>query len=108
MMTVITEVFGVRGELGDLVISPKLVQEQFDETGIAAITLRFAGKEFHVIFANMTGADFGQYQIEKAYLVTSRDTSMRRLPICGGKVTLEQREVLSLPERGNKITIELM
>ena len=31
MMTMITEVFGVHGEAGDLVIKPKLLKKQFDK-----------------------------------------------------------------------------
>ena len=33
MLTLITEVFGVKGSFGDLVIEPKLVKEQFDDDG---------------------------------------------------------------------------
>lgn len=31
MLTMITEVFGVKGDLGDLVSAPSLLPEQFDE-----------------------------------------------------------------------------
>lgn len=43
MLTMITEVFGVRGEFGNLVIKPALLPEQFDKEGKAAIKLKFAG-----------------------------------------------------------------
>lgn len=108
MMTVITEAFGVRGERGDLVICPKLVREQFSETGTAAITLPFAGKEICVTFANVAGKDYGQYQAKKAYLTTPEQTQMQRLSVADGKVVLEREELLRLPEQGNKIIVELM
>ena len=44
MMTMITEVFGVRGETGDLVIRPKLLKSQFDENGTASIRLYLRGE----------------------------------------------------------------
>ena len=108
MMTVITEVFGVRGEDGNLTICPKLVREQFDETGTASITLPFAGKRFQVTFANLTGKDCGEYRIEKAYLVNSSSSEMRRLPVLGGRAVLDRKEILHLPEEENQIMIELM
>lgn len=30
LLTMVTEVFGVKGKLGDLLLQPKLVKEQFD------------------------------------------------------------------------------
>ncbi len=108
MMTVITQAFGVRGERGDLVISPKLVREQFNERGTAAITLPFAGKELHVTFANIAGKDYGQYKVEKAYLTVPEHTQMRRLSVKDGKAVLEREAILRLPDRGTKIVIELM
>ncbi len=108
MMTVITEVFGIRGEFGDLVISPGLMREQFGETGTAALTFSFAGRVFHAVFANMTGMDAGRYRVEKAYLTDAEDGALKRLPIRDGKAVLGRSEILSLPVRGNKIMIELM
>lgn len=88
MLTVITQVFGVHGEGGDLVIEPKLVREQFDESGEAAIDFSFAEKEFRVMVVNRLGKDFGEYP------------AVRRV--------LSREEVGALPETGNTITIELM
>ena len=52
MLTMITQVFGVRGEAGNLLMEPKLTAEQFDETGTASVQLTFAGKEFTVTYIN--------------------------------------------------------
>ena len=87
MLTVITEMFGVHGEGGDLVITPKLVREQFDERGEAAIDFSFAGKQFHAVIVNPAGKDFGAY----------------RAP---GTV-LSREKINSLPESGNIIRVEL-
>lgn len=66
MMTMITEVFGVRGDAGDLILYPKLQACQFDTEGSASITARFAGKNFTVIYINETFKDFGNYIINSA------------------------------------------
>lgn len=66
MLTMITEVFGVRGESGDLILYPKLLAEQFDDKGTASVTTTFAGKQFTVIYHNPGGRDFGSYAISSA------------------------------------------
>lgn len=66
MMTMITEVFGVRGEAGNLILYPKLQACQFNADGIASITAPFAGKSFTVIYKNGTFKDFGDYIIDSA------------------------------------------
>lgn len=64
MLTMITEVFGVRGKAGDLEISPKLMESQFDETGKAKLTLPFAGKYFEVVISNPERLSAGHYSIQ--------------------------------------------
>lgn len=63
MLTVITQVFGVRGELGDLVIEPKLLKNQFDQNGKASLGLLFAGKNWNIAFVNKAGKEYGEYRI---------------------------------------------
>lgn len=87
MLTVITEMFGVHGEGGDLVITPKLVREQFDERGEAAIDFSFAGKQFHAVIVNPAGKDFGAYR--------------------AARTVLSREAISALPERGNTIRVEL-
>ncbi len=68
LLTMITEVFGVRGSGGDLLIAPKLLAEQFDGTGTASIRLMFAGRYLNVVFKNDSGRDYGDYSIRSASL----------------------------------------
>ncbi len=72
MMTVITEAFGVRGASGDLEICPKLVRGQFDEGGTASVTCFFAGRRVEAEFKNAGGLDYGEYEIESAFLNGAR------------------------------------
>lgn len=66
MMTMITEVFGVRGEAGNLTVHPKLMKSQFDKEKNAGICLTFAGKEFEVIYHNEELLEYGEYRIGQA------------------------------------------
>ncbi len=64
LLTLVTEVFGVRGDDGDLVLAPKLVRSQFDAAGNACLTTLFAGKLVQVTYQNPARLDFGQYRVE--------------------------------------------
>ena len=76
MLTFITEVFGVKGRLGDLVLEPKLVKEQFDENGNAAIRLEFSGNTFLIRYHNEQKKDYGTYQIGEVTATPELDIHM--------------------------------
>jgi hypothetical protein len=63
LLTLVTEVFGVKGALGELSLSPKLVPAQFDATGRASVSTLFANRVLNVIYHNPAGLDFDQYRI---------------------------------------------
>ena len=50
MMTVVTQVYGIRGCFGDLLIDPRLLREQLDQERKIAITLEFAGVRLAVSY----------------------------------------------------------
>ncbi len=50
LMTVLTEMFGIRGHFGDLVFAPKLMEEQFDADGRASAEFVFAGRKLCVTY----------------------------------------------------------
>ncbi|MDE7275207.1 MAG: cellobiose phosphorylase [Lachnospiraceae bacterium] len=66
MLTMITEVYGVRGNLGNLTLVPKLMAEQFDADGIAAIKLDFLKKTFLIRYHNPGKHPYGAYRIVEA------------------------------------------
>lgn len=68
MMTVVNQMFGIRGCLGELLVEPKLLAEQFDEDGFASLTFRFQGMGWHAIFENSERKDYGQYHITRVCL----------------------------------------
>jgi len=63
MLTVITEMFGIKGALGDMVLEPKLMAEQFDEKHQANVTLLFADRNWNVSYTNEAGKEYGEYRI---------------------------------------------
>ena len=67
MLTVITEMFGVKGACGDLVLEPKLRREQFQE-GRAGIYLNFGKRRWHIVYLNPNGKESGEYQIASVQL----------------------------------------
>lgn len=103
MMTMITEVFGIRGEAGDFVIKPKLLKVQFDENKTASIRSYFAGKEFEVTFKNEKELEFGEYEIGAA------DCDGKTLQIIDGiQALIERTTVKTMNDGLHKVVIELV
>ena len=102
LLTMITEVFGIRGSHGDLTICPKLLAEQFDEQNLAHTQLTFGGKHFAVTYLNPDRKDYG------AYTVTSAICDGMQLPVIDGKrVVLSKEQFASLSNEVHDITITL-
>lgn len=68
VLTQLTQVFGVRGEGGDLLLAPKLVKEEFDPQALtASVSCHFAGKKVFVTYENPKNLDFGSYNIKEVF-----------------------------------------
>lgn len=63
LLTVLTEMFGVKGRYGALELEPKLMGQQFDAKGEAAVTSLFAGKMIQVVYNNRDDAEYGEYAV---------------------------------------------
>ncbi len=63
ILTLLTLVYGIRGEYGDLVIAPKLVKEQFDKKGETWAETNFASKRVRVVYQNHRLLDYPAYKI---------------------------------------------
>lgn len=103
MLTMITEVFGVRGEAGDLVLDPKLTAEQFDQTGTAELRLVFAGRPLTVRYRNAGHKDYGAYT-----LAAARCGSQALVRTADGRMLLPRAAVEALPAEGGVITADLV
>ena len=101
MLTMVTEVFGVHGENGNMVICPKLVKEQFDAEGNAGICLYFAGKRFNITYKNPQKLTYGEYIIKKA--ACDKITGLK----CGNtSAVLLRNQIMSTQDTEYQIDIE--
>lgn len=76
MFTMLTQVFGIRGDMGNLVIDPKLVKGQFGKPKKASINTTFAGRHIRVDYFNPGMLDYGSYKIEKILINNRPVTEM--------------------------------
>lgn len=65
VLTVLTQMFGVQGDNGNLRFVPKLLKEQFDKDGCAAIDCSFAGRKLQICYVNKNGKEIGDYEVEE-------------------------------------------
>lgn len=102
MLTMVTEVFGIHGEMGDMVIRPKLIKEQFDERGNSGLQLWFAGKEFRISFVNPLHLTYGEYVIKRAFY-----DGQTELKNDGNAVFFSRETIVSLSDARHEIQVEL-
>ncbi|CAH0117926.1 hypothetical protein PAE9249_00391 [Paenibacillus sp. CECT 9249] len=103
LLTAVTEVYGVKGALGDLTLEPKLVREQFDKNGEAAIDTLFAGKKLRIVYRNPRGLDYGEYRIGSVSHSNARFPAETGGPSC----VIDRGLISGLPDEGTH-TIEVM
>jgi cellobiose phosphorylase len=105
LLTLVTQVFGVRGDLGDLVLEPKLLREQFDERGNAQITTLFAGRKLAVRYHNAAHLDHDEYALETVTI----DNVAVPVRVTGNGVLIERSLIAALdPGVTHKINVELI
>lgn len=102
MLTLITEAFGVKGELGNLVLEPKLVKEQFDKDGVASVELEFAGKRLEIRYENPTGKDVGEYKVAEVLSEVPAEICG-----CGKRAVLRRADVQKISGQVGKISVKL-
>ena len=66
LLTITTEIFGIKAKLGDLQLEPKLVKEQFQ--GQCAVLSYYRGDRIKVIYRNDQELDYGKYKIKNISL----------------------------------------
>ena len=68
LLTVVTEMFGIQGDLGNLVFRPKLCKTQFDASGEASIEFTFARRRLHVRYINEDWSGPEEYKIKEIWV----------------------------------------
>ena len=67
LLTVLNEMYGIKGELGALKLAPKLLAEQFSK-GMASATCMFRGANITVTYKNPVGLEAGEYTVKEIYI----------------------------------------
>lgn len=93
LMTTISQVYGIRGEYGDLVISPKLVSEQFKKSTTTSLNTNFAGKRVLITYRNPNKLDFGAYRIRQITINGKVPTVELRSP---SEILIKRQHLLGL------------
>ena len=101
LLTVITEMFGIAGCVGDLRIAPKLVKAHFDKEGKASVDLPFAGRDLTIEIRNGSGKEFGEYTVGNAML------DQKEYEPSGGAILIPAGDLAALGEGKHVITVEL-
>jgi cellobiose phosphorylase len=66
LLTITTQMFGIKAKLGDLELEPKLTKEQF--IGQCAVLSSYRGDHVKVIYKNDQNLDYGEYKIKSITL----------------------------------------
>jgi cellobiose phosphorylase len=102
MLTLVTEVFGAKGVLGDLALEPKLVAGQFDPEGQAHLEVHFADRKLDIIYHNYERLEYGDYKISSVFL------DDKQIQIVGLPVIIPRNLITSLsPGSTHYIYVEL-
>lgn len=67
LLTVLNEMYGIKGIRGDLVLEPKLLKDQFED-GVAGASCMFNGLKLQVSFKNPLNLDVGQYRVSEIFV----------------------------------------
>ncbi|MBU4305316.1 MAG: cellobiose phosphorylase [Candidatus Omnitrophica bacterium] len=103
IMTMLTEVFGIKGHFGDLVIEPKLTSEQFSDSDTVSVSCYFAERRLSIVIQNPQRLDFGKYKIDKVKINPDAIPFTR---VSGAKLKITRKELSSLTKH-SPTTIEI-
>ncbi|MFA5976202.1 MAG: cellobiose phosphorylase [Elusimicrobiota bacterium] len=104
LLTLVTQVLGIRGQWGDLVLAPKLVPEQFGASGQVMAEVGFAGKRLKVTYINRSKKPFGQTRIESVLL---QGRSLPLLANSDAELLISREALAQIASPAIEITIAL-
>lgn len=104
LLTLLTQAFGVRGHLGDLILLPKLIPDQFNSSGEVTINCQFAKRKLKITYKHPALIDFGNYKITEAWI---NDQSIIKYLVQG--VLIIKRDILTAldEDQVHQITVHL-
>ncbi|TAH70004.1 MAG: cellobiose phosphorylase [Anaerolineaceae bacterium] len=103
LLTVLTEMFGVKGNMGDLKLEPKLMLQQFDNEQYAGAKLIFAERNLNIRYYNKAGKEYGAYKVG-SIAINGEDYDFN---ISGGVILRKDISALSA-DKNHIIDVELI
>ncbi|MGM0378608.1 MAG: GH36-type glycosyl hydrolase domain-containing protein [Bacillota bacterium] len=105
LLTMVNEVYGIKGEIGNLKLEPKLVLSQFDKEKKASIETIFADRKIKFVYINQNLKEADEYKID-SLLVNKKPVEFRK----DGKAILVDRKIITdLDDKNvNEIEIKLV
>ena len=105
VMTVLGEMFGLKGTYGDLLLAPRLVREQFDERGEAQVKAALLGRRVELVYRNPARLDYPDYRLA-AFRVNGKACEHKRI---SERAVVIPKDVLGslLKEEANKVDVDL-
>lgn len=67
ILTLVEQIYGIKGHFGDFVFQPKLLKHHFRDT-FASINVLFHTHMIHLTYSNPSHLEYGNYQIGKVRL----------------------------------------
>ena len=68
VLTLLTQVFGIKGVYGDLLLSPKITKNEFHPSNEVYAETHFAGKKFRIVYKNPKKIPYEHYYVSKVTL----------------------------------------
>lgn len=105
ILTVLTQMFGVRGSFGDLLLSPKLLQSDFRAKNEVHVDTSFADKRVRVIYRNPKQIPYQHYYVSKVVL---NGKEIKELELNKKEVVIPREIFLKLAKKtGNQLVVSL-
>lgn len=104
LLTVLTEMFGVRGEFGDLVITPRLMAQQFPQSGVLTCRTVFHQLRLHLTIVNQARLDAGAYRISS---VTVNQNLAQACEKTASSVRIPMKDLMRCTDKVLDISITL-
>ena len=102
LLTMVTQVYGVRGDLGDLVLDPKLMAEDFDQNSEAKITTVFADRDLEISYHNPEALNYKDYEIKEILIDNQEIDFVKR-----DKSVMIKRNILTDKTDVEKIKLDI-
>ncbi len=88
LLTLLTEVYGIKGRLGDLVLAPRFSAKQPDH---CSVNVRFAGKELEV--------EYHRSQLGKSSHIKKLEVNGKTHEVTAREVCFDRKEIAAWPEK---------